>query len=37
MSDKKDFGLLEIIVKFGSPIIIALLKTLMERVFSFML
>ena len=34
MSDKNDFGLMEIIVKFGSPIAIALIKTIAEKVFS---
>lgn len=34
MSDKKDFGLWETVFKFGSPIILALLKTLAEKVFS---
>ena len=30
MSEKKDFGLLEVVIKFGSPIVIALLKTIAE-------
>ena len=34
MSDKKDFGLWETVFKFGSPIVLALLKTLAEKVFS---
>ena len=34
MSEKKDFGLLEVFVKFGSPIVIALLKTIGEKFFS---
>lgn len=34
MSDKKDFGLWETVVKFGSPILLALLKTVAEKVFS---
>lgn len=34
MSEKKDFGLLEVVVKFGSPIVIALMKTIAEKFFS---
>lgn len=33
MSDKKDFGLWETVFKFGSPILLALLKTLAEKIF----
>ena len=34
MSEKKDFGLLEVFVKLRSPIVIALLKTIAEKFFS---
>ena len=34
MSEKKDFGLWEMIFKFASPIVLALLKTISEKFFS---